>query len=83
MVENQLVLINQPDDEHTFYSRAWRSNSSPDLAIATDDIQKISHWKVCTQLGGSDHKPVILTTGRQAKPEEEHLPPSWNYKRAV
>ncbi|GFS02110.1 RNA-directed DNA polymerase from mobile element jockey [Elysia marginata] len=52
MIENQLILINKPDDTTTFFSRAWKSLSTPDLAMATDDIQfmlsmvvVIMYWK--------------------------------------
>ena len=61
IIANNLVLINKPDDQPTFYSRVWHTTSSPDLAVATDDIRKITSREVCQQLGGSDHRPVILT----------------------
>ena len=81
MTENQLVLINKPDDTDSYYSRTWRTTSTPDLAIATDDLHKISQREVCKQLGGSDHKPILISLekcgSRQGK-----LPPSWNYKKA-
>jgi len=67
MAENQLVLINQPDDEPTFFSRAWTSTSSPDLAIATENIHKNTVRELCPQLGGSHHKPVILTIRQTRK----------------
>jgi len=81
IITNQTVLINKPSDPPTFYSRVWHTTSSPDLAIATDDIQKITEREVCSQLGGSDHRPVILTIQRQVN-REGKLPPSWNYKKA-
>ena len=36
----------------------------PDLAIATDDVAKITSREVDKQLGGSDHKPIVLTIER-------------------
>ena len=39
MVERHLILINNPEDPPTFYSRRWKSQSSLDIAIATEDIQ--------------------------------------------
>ena len=59
----------------------WHTTSNPDLAIATDDIQKIAEREVCAQLGGSDHRPVILTIQKQIQGTGK-LPPSWNYKKA-
>lgn len=82
-ITNGLVLINRPDDPPTCYSRAWRTCSTPDIAFATDDLHSVGHREVCPQLGGSDHKPVIIhlhqevTTGKRPR-----LQPSWNYKKA-
>ena len=33
MMDNQLVLINKPDDKPSYYSRAWKKTSTPDLAL--------------------------------------------------
>ena len=60
IITNQMVLINRQDEPHTYHSRAWRKTSCPDLAIATDDVAKITERHVQQQLGGSDHKPVLL-----------------------
>ena len=81
MTDNQLVLINKPDDDPSYYSRAWKTNSTPDLAIATDNIHKIAQREVCKQLGGSDHKPIIIDIERCGS-KQDKLPPSWNYKKA-
>ena len=81
MITNRLVLINKPSDTPTFYSRVWHTTSNPDLAIATDDIQKIAEREVCAQLGGSDHRPIILTVQKQIQGSGK-LSPSWNYKKA-
>ena len=59
MTENFLVLINKPDDPPTYYSRSWRTTSTSDLAMGTDDIAKTCTRKIGEQLGGSDHKPCI------------------------
>ena len=79
---NQLILINKPEDLPTFYSRVWRTTTTPDLAFATDDIHSISNREVSTQLGGSDHRPVIITIQRQFEIHSTKLPASWNYKKA-
>ena len=83
VIANQLVLINHPEDPPSFYSRAWRTCSTPDLAIATDDLQGASDREICPQLGGSDHKPVIIhLSQRVPDTHTPYLPPSWNYKKA-
>ena len=41
MIDNNLILINLPDDDPTCYSRSWKSSSTPDVAAATDDVQKV------------------------------------------
>ena len=60
IIPNQIVPINRPDEPHAYYSRAWQTTSCPDIAIATDDVAKISQRHVEQQLGASDHKPVLL-----------------------
>ena len=81
IITSQMVLINRPDEPHTYYSRAWRKTSCPDLAIATDNVAKITERHVEQQLGGSDHKQVLVIKQdlRQAR---RKLCPNWNYKRA-
>ena len=73
IVSNRLVLINTPTDPPAFYSRVWKTTSTPDIAIATDNIQKIAKREVSEQLGGSDHKPVILTLAKQANTSADSL----------
>ena len=46
IVSNRLVLINAPTDPPTFYSRVWKTTSTPDIAIVTDNIQKIAKREV-------------------------------------
>ena len=60
----------------------WKTASTPDIAIATDNIQKIAKREVSEQLGGSDHKPVILTLAKQVNTSAGKMLPSWNYKKA-
>ena len=77
-----MVLINCPDEPHTYYSTASRKTSCPDLAIATDDVAKITERHVEQQLGGSNHKPVLLVNKQDLRQARRKLCPSWNYKRA-
>jgi endonuclease/exonuclease/phosphatase family metal-dependent hydrolase len=58
--EDHLILINDPSDEPTFYSRRWHSTTTPDLALCTEDIHKRLPRKVGPQFAGSDHYPVLL-----------------------
>ena len=51
------------------------------MAIATDDIAKITSREVDKQLGGSDHKPIVLTMERKKTPPEIYQSPSWNFKK--
>ena len=50
IITSQMVLINRPDEPHTYYSRACQKTSFPDLAIATDDVAKITERHVEQQL---------------------------------
>ena len=38
MIDNKLILINHPRDKPTCFSRAWKTTSSPDLAMSTEDL---------------------------------------------
>ena len=82
MIENDLILINRPDDQPTHLSRTWKTLSTPDLAIASEDIQKICDREVHTQLGGSDHLPVLLKVTLTEHTTSQKKEPSWNYKKA-
>ena len=81
MITNSLQLLNDPDDAPTYYSRQWRTTSTPDLAMATEDTERTCTREVCPQLGGSDHKPVIIHLDRKTE-QPKKLPPSWYYKKA-
>ena len=59
-IENRLLLLNHPDDQPTFYSRRWRSTTTPDLGFSTDDIEKSTSRTVLDQLAGSDHRPILI-----------------------
>ena len=77
-----MVLINTPTNPPTFYSRVWKTTSTPDIAIATDNTQTIAEREVSEQLGGSGHKPVTLTLAKQVNTSAGKIPPRWNYKKA-
>ena len=79
--ENKLILINDPTDPPTFYSRRWHSTTTPDLAFCTEDVHKRLERKVGPQLGGSDHRPVLLTISAAA-PVDTPQHPRWNYRKA-
>ena len=64
IITHNMVLINKADDPSTPELGEQRS-SCPDLAIATDDVAKITSREVDKQLGGSDHKPIFLTIDHQ------------------
>ena len=82
MIENSLVLINRPDDQPAHLSRAWKTLSTPDLAIASEDIQKICDREVYTRLGGSGHLPVLRKVTLKEQTISQKKEPSWNYKKA-
>ena len=79
--EHHLILVNDPTDTPTFYSRRWHTTTTPDLAFCTDDIHRKISRRVTDQLGGSDHRPVVLTISGVEMPEQSQHP-RWNYKKA-
>ena len=79
--DNKLILVNQPKDQPTFYSRAWHTTSTPDLAFHSSDLEWNITRVVGKQLGGSDHRPVFLTVENQLIRESSTLS-RWNYKKA-
>lgn len=81
-IDQKLLLINDPDDAPTFYSRRWLTTTTPDLALATEDLARKTTRRILDQLGGSDHRPVLLTLDLNFKPPEEKCFPRWNYKKA-
>ena len=83
MMDNQLILINKPTDTPSYFSRAWKKTYSPDLALATEDIQKRVVRVVNPQLAGSDHKPITLYISDMTTTIEYcRKRASWNFKKA-
>ncbi|PVD19086.1 hypothetical protein C0Q70_21645 [Pomacea canaliculata] len=76
--ENHLILVNDPTDPPTLYLRRWHTTTKPDLALCTDDIHKNLSRTVLDQLGGSNHRPVLLTITGSTTPEPlQHA--RWNH----
>ena len=73
-IDWNLQLLNDPDDQDTFYSRRWRTASSPDLGFATDDVAKCTTRTVQEQLAGSDPRPVMFTV--ELNTNRSSCPPS-------
>jgi hypothetical protein len=61
-VDTKLVLLNDPDDPPSFFSRTWLKSYTPDLAFATNDLAGISSRTVLAQLGGSITAPSELAS---------------------
>ena len=78
--DHKLNLINKPEDQPTFYSRRWRTTSTPELAFCTDDLDSQISREVREQLSGSDHRLVLLTMNTYISCESTL--PRCNYKKA-
>ena len=59
--DHRLNLINKHEDQPTFYSRRWRTTSTPDLVFCTDGLDGQINREVREQPGGNDHRSVLLT----------------------
>nr|KAG5698191.1 hypothetical protein BaRGS_030554 [Batillaria attramentaria] len=79
--DHGLILINDPHDPPTFYSRRWHNTTTPDLAFCTEDIHRGTSREIGEQLGGSDHKPIYLNISAETV-ATDHPNPRWNYKKA-
>ena len=79
---SNLLLINHADNPPTYFSRSWIKTSTSDLDFATDEIALKTCREVDNQLGGSDHRPVILTIDNLAQRGEALHFTTWNYKKA-
>lgn len=79
--DNGLILINQPTDPPTFYSRAWHTTSTPDIALHSPGLEWNITRVVGNQLGGSDHRPVFLVVQNEVDRDSSTLC-RWNYKKA-
>ncbi|GFS23093.1 hypothetical protein ElyMa_005125300 [Elysia marginata] len=77
-----MSLLNSPEDPPTFYSRSWMTTSTQDLAFAKEDIAFKTTRQVIDQLGGSDHKPVLLRVEVNTTRNTTSTLPRWNDKRA-
>jgi ribonuclease HI len=80
--ECNLILLNDTEDQDTFYSRRWMTTSTPDLAFATGNLAWKTERKVKCQLAGSDHRPIKLEIDLLFKPKDIQTFPRWNYKKA-
>ncbi|GFR80882.1 hypothetical protein ElyMa_004056100 [Elysia marginata] len=77
-----LILINEPEDPPSYYSRSWMSTSIPDLAIASEDIALKTSREMNSQLGGSDHRQIILSVDSIGSREPASIVTRWNYRKA-
>ena len=83
MTDNKLILINKPDDKPSYFSRAWKKTSTPDIAMASEDVQKKTTRTVNDQLGGSDHLPItLLISDMKTNSANSRRKASWNFKKA-
>lgn len=81
-IDSKMLLLNDPEDPPSFYSRRWLTTSTPDLAFATDNVAKLTERRVLSQLGGSDHKPIKLSLDLDYSPYNPKTFPRWNYRKA-
>ena len=81
-IETDLLLLNDPEDPPTYFSRRWLTTTTPDIAFATNDLATKTSRVVLSQLAGSDHKPVLLSIDLNHKTKDVEPIARWNYKKA-
>ena len=82
ITENKLQLIYDEESPDTFFSRAWKTTSNPDLIFVTEDLVSQTTREVNDQLAGSDHRPVSVRINEELTHTENSTVPRWNYKKA-
>ncbi|PVD22167.1 hypothetical protein C0Q70_17972 [Pomacea canaliculata] len=74
-IDSKMILLNDPEDPPTFFSRRWVSSTTPDLAFATDDLSKKTTRGVQNQLGAAttdqSNWPSTCSTGPKI---QRHFP---------
>jgi hypothetical protein len=81
-IDVNLQLLNRANDIATCYSKAWKSNSTPELAFSTVALAHKIERQVLDQVGGSDHRPIKLVIDLNLNTPYHKPIPRWNYKRA-
>jgi ribonuclease HI len=79
---SNLKLMQSKKTPPTLLHRAHGTTSRPDLTMVSADILDKTTIKVLGDLGGSDHKPTLITYAKlcgKAKPMRKKL---WNFKKA-
>ncbi|KAL8604433.1 hypothetical protein ACOMHN_042262 [Nucella lapillus] len=82
-IESNLLLLNDPEDPPTFFSRRWLTTTTPDLAFATEDLAQKTSRKVQSQLAGSDHRPVLLVINLLYTPSYANPFPDGTTRRRI
>lgn len=81
MNDRKWAYPNKPAREQTpYFSGAWETAGTPDLAMGTDDIDNKITRTVSSQVGGSDHVQIIHEINLTENQVTPNIAPSWNFK---
>lgn len=61
--------------------RRTGKESTPDVTLASAELEGRCKWRVATELG-SDHRPIVVEVGMEREVKEEGKSFSWAWKRA-
>ena len=75
--EQDLCICN--DKSHTYLHPATGTYSALDLAICSPDLFLDFNWKVCDDLHGSDHFPIVIS---ETGPSVQERPRRWKLHKA-
>ena len=81
-IDSNLHIINQENDEPTFYHRGWMTTSTPDLAFTTENLKTKTTRTVLAPLSTSDHKPIKISIDFDLPAPQANCFPRWNYRKA-
>ena len=81
----ELQLVHDSKDRRTFYSKAHRTETNPDLCFVSSDIEGFPlpvQRKVLPAFPNSQHRPIILEIGVNVPIITSVPRPRWNFRKA-
>ena len=80
---NNLALLHNSKDAASFHSGRWNTSTNPDPAfVSINSDSRLSDRHVLEKFPGSQHRPLLLTPPRFARPVPSKPVKRWNFRKA-